>query len=194
MKATFALFATIWVGIFLTTPINAQGKTWGPATTIVSGFDRDRALNDVFKELKAAKDQTTAKAIASQLWAIFLMTPDDETTEEMNQALRHAGGYNFEKSIVLLDQVIARHPNYTEAWNQRAIVHFCKANYSRALSDCEAALELEPRHLGCMAGMAQILIRHMKRYKAGRSVLNTALKLHPFLYERVLFKEIPETQ
>lgn len=184
--------------IFLATLIivfigyGANAKTWGPATVLQPNFDKTAELERIHTALAKANNHVAAKLIEDQLWKTWMMAPDEETAEDLNQVLRAIGGYSFDKALGILNKMIARHPRYPESWNQRSYVHFLRNDLDKSLADCEHALTLEPRHIGCLSGMARILIRHQKRYKAGKSLLDRALELHPLVYEKVLLKEIPE--
>ena len=182
------LLALPYTSTFFST---AFAQTWGPASPVEPGFNRNVELENIFKQLAKAPDEVTARVIADRLWTTWMMTPDAETAEDMNRALRARGGYNFDKALGILNVMIARHPEYAESWNQRSYIHFLKKDYTKSLADCEHALMLEPRHIGCMAGMARIKIRHQKRFAAGKALLEKAIELNPFIYERVLLKEIP---
>ncbi len=172
----------------------AFSQTLGPATVIKPGFDRSQALDRIFADLKDAPNDSVARYKVEEMWKIFLMTPDAETAEDMNRAIRARGGFNFEKAIGLLNRIIGRHPDYVEAWNQRATIRFKQRNFEASNSDCERVLELEPRHIGCLSGAANIYVRHLKQYDKGRLMLNRALELHPRLFEKSLLLEIPEGQ
>ena len=177
--------------VLFVTPIAAHAQTWGPVTVQEKDFDRDKAISAVLEELKSAPSQPIAKAISRRLFAIYLSAPDEQTAEDMNQAIRAQGGYNFKKSSRILTKIIERRPNYIEAWNQRCYNKFLSNKIGSAIADCEHVLELDPRHLGSLTGMARMLIRHQKRYKAGNALLKRAIALHPFVYEKVLLDDIP---
>lgn len=169
-----------------------SAKTLGPATVMIPGFDRAAALDRIHKSLAEAPNFDSAKQAEDELWLTWMMAPDEETAEDLNRAIRAKGGYNFEKALDILDTMIARHPGYPEPWNQRSFVHYLRGDLDKSLSDCEHTLTLEPRHIGCLAGMAIILIRHQKRYKAGKALLDRAIALYPLIYEKILLQEIPE--
>ena len=171
---------------------SAFGKTWGPATAIKPGFDKPSELDRIFKDLAKAENEPLSRVIADKLWLTWMMAPDEESAELLNRALRARGGYSFDRALGFLDQLIERHPDYPEAWNQRSYIHFLKENYPQSVKDCARALELEPRHIGCLSGMARIFIRHFKDYERGRFMLEQAMDLHPWIYERVLLKELPK--
>ena len=172
----------------------AQTKTWGPSAAAKPGFDRKAKLDELYGKLSKAPNENASQVIFSDLWSTWMTAPDEEAAETMNRALRARGGFNFDKAIGILDPLIERIPNYAQAINERSYTYFLKKDYEQSLADCERVIEIEPRHLGCLSGMARILIRHQKRYKAGKAVLEKAMKLHPRIYEKILLKEIPTSE
>ena len=128
----------------LTTPTHA--KTWGPAKVQTSGFDRKAALDEIHRELAAAPDQATSRRIIDRFWLTWMTTPDEETAELLNRALRARGGFDLEKAMGFLNAIVEKHPDYAEGWNQRATIHFMQSRFEAALKDCEisklATLEL----------------------------------------------------
>ena len=169
----------------------AHAKTPGPAAAEKPGFDRKAELDKVFDQFAKAKNETQSLQATDNMWRIFMTTPDEQTAEDLNQALRALRAYYVENALVIINRIIERHPDYAEAWNQRAYIHFIRERYDEAVADCQQVLVLEPRHIGCLTGMARILIRRTKNYEGGRKFLEEALRLNPFLFERKLLDEIP---
>jgi tetratricopeptide (TPR) repeat protein len=120
-----------------------------------------------------------------------MIAPDAKAAEGLNQAMRARGGYEFDKAIAVLDNMIDQYPNFEQLYAERSYVYFLKNDFSRSLTDCEKVLEFDDQHLGCLSGMARILIRHQRRYKAGKSVLDITVAIHPYIYEKILYNEIP---
>lgn len=159
---------------------------------MVEGFDKAKAIASILLDLKTARNLDEAKPITARLYTVFMIAPDAQAAELMNRGIRHAHGGNFLDALVPFNDLITRNPNWPEAWNQRAYLHFRARNFNAAIVDCERTIELEPRHLGCLTGLAITHIRITRRYKAGRSVLRRALALHPTAHERKLLDEIPK--
>ena len=104
-------------------------------------------------------------------------------------AARRLGDYS--RAMGLADGMIAEHPHYAEAWNQRATLHYLLGDLGSALADCAEVLAREPRHFGALSGRALIHLQQGKRGLALRDMA-AALKLHPFLNERHLFPELQQ--
>jgi len=172
----------------------AHAKTWGPAKAASPNFNREAILEKIFERMRTAKNEIEATKMADEMWLTFMTAPDEETAEDLNQALRARGGYNFEKAHKILNRIIDRHPDYAEGWNQRAYIHFLRERYDESLADCRQALVLEPRHIGCLSGIARILIRHTKNYEDGEKFLKEAVRLNPFIFEKKLFDELPKEE
>ncbi len=51
----------------------------------------------------------------------------------------------YDQAIILLTQLIERHPQSANDYNNRGLLHFKNAQYAEALADYNCALELNPR-------------------------------------------------
>ena len=58
-------------------------------------------------------------------------------------------------AMPILDDIVARLPDWAEGWNKRATVLYLIGEYDRSLADCDRVLALEPRHFGALAGTAR---------------------------------------
>lgn len=146
----------------------------------------EHELNALFQQLKQSDDEISARRFENSIWLAWFKSGDNEVDDMMQQAMRKRRSYNFEAAIDILNQVLARRPEYAEAWNQRATVYFHLSEFENSLQDIARTLELEPRHFGAMAGRAMIRLRQNKPALARQNIIQ-ALKLHPYLPERSLF-------
>jgi tetratricopeptide (TPR) repeat protein len=85
---------------------------------------------------------------------------------------------NYAMSLDVLDQVIMLKPDFAEAWNKRATVHYMLDDYSESLSDIRQALLLEPRHFGALSGLGIILDASGRKPDALKA-LRRALEINP---------------
>lgn len=139
---------------------------------------RIEKLDALFTELKREPNQRKAKVLASQI-AINWTSSGSHTANALmawaQQAMR-SGKHN--KALELLDQVIVLVPDYSEAWNRRATLHYMMRNHVKSMADIEQTLALEPRHFGALSGMASILASRGKDDKALK-VYEHVLSIYP---------------
>jgi tetratricopeptide (TPR) repeat protein len=118
---------------------------------------QDKALDDLFASLKRQRNQAEAERTASQIGAAFGQSGSASVDLMMGWASKALVDKKFDLALDFLDQVIALKPNYAEAYNRRATVHFTMQNYRKSMSDIERTIALEPRHFGALSGLAQIM-------------------------------------
>jgi tetratricopeptide (TPR) repeat protein len=147
------------------------------------------SINDLFTELKASPNQAHAQKIENQIWEAWLKSGDSTVDEMLRSAIRMRIEYDFDGSIDMLNKIIALKPNFPEVWNQRAVAYFNKQDYEQSLIDVAKTLELEPRHFGAMAARAVIRLYQGKPALARQNIIE-ALKVHPYLKEKVLFPDL----
>ena len=123
-----------------------------------------------------------------QMWDIWLDAPD-----ELAQAMLDAGMASIQMGDRMvatshLEELVAYCPDYAEGYNQRAFASFLQGKYDDALVDLDAAIALQPVHLGALTGKALTLIE-LGRAEDAQDVLHTALAINPWLAERALLNE-----
>ena len=141
--------------------------------------------NRLYSELRAASNEMNGRAIAGQLWEIWITAPDEKSQELMDAGRVRIRVADYERAEEIFDELIDYCANYAEGWNQRAFVRYLQQDYGNALEDITAALEREPRHFGALAGRATTLIS-MGRVEIGHVALRKALTINPWLSERHL--------
>lgn len=151
--------------------------------------DDKAALDQLFAQLAVAPDETTARSISNHIWALWTRPTDKALADPMSLILTARSSYEFDVALDLLDKLIAAHPDYAEAWNQRATIRYLMQDIEGSLADIEKTLELEPRHFGALSGRALILLSQDQRALALKD-MTRALQIHPFLPERSLFPEL----
>ncbi len=143
---------------------------------------REERLNELFERLAKAKDAPEAGSIADQINRIWRQSGSDTADLLLARADKAMNDKKFDLGLDLLDSILALEPNWTEAWNRRATLHYMRDDYDGAMRDIAQVLRREPRHFGALSGMAMIYAQmgDMKRaVRAGRE----ALKINPQLTE-----------
>lgn len=148
-------------------------------------------LDRLFAELKAAPDAEAAQIITGEIWSAWLHPEDPDIDELMQRVVLMRGIGSVSATLELLDQIILEHPDYAEAWNQRATLHYLNSDFDASLADIAKTLELEPRHFGALSGRVLIHLARGERAEALRD-MRAALAINPFLTERALFPELGE--
>jgi tetratricopeptide (TPR) repeat protein len=126
--------------------------------------DRTRNLDFLFGALKAAPDADSAKLVENRIWALWLASGSDTANLLMTRA----------------KTAIEVKPDYVEAWNRRATIHYMRKEFGPALQDIQHVLMLEPRHFGAMSGLGMIL-QEFGDEKHALEVFRRALAINPHL-------------
>lgn len=131
-------------------------------------------LDPLFKQLAEAPTAQSAASIEAEIWQAWLVGPTEDDTAQIKKAVRAMNQGEWTLAMVQLNQIIEQSPEFTEAWNRRATLHFMLGDFDSSIDDIEQVLKREPRHFGAWSGLGMIMER------TGRQ--NAALKA----YERVL--------
>jgi tetratricopeptide (TPR) repeat protein len=144
------------------------------------GADRNRGLDFLFGALKAAPDEASAKHVEARIWALWLQTPSDTAALLMTRAKAAMDAQQIDVALKLLDAVVKLRPDYIEAWNRRATLHYLKNDYTHSLEDIEQVLVREPRHFGALAGLGMIM-QEIGDEKRALDAFRKALAINPHL-------------
>jgi tetratricopeptide (TPR) repeat protein len=142
--------------------------------------DRTKNLDFLFEALKAAPDADAAKLVESRIWALWLASGSDTTDLLMTRVKTAIDGKDTNLAVELLDAVVALRPDYVEAWNRRATLHFANKDYGKSLADIREVLAREPRHFGALSGLG-IIMQEFGEEKLALEAFRRALAVNPHL-------------
>ena len=142
--------------------------------------DRTRNIDFLFDALKAAPDDETARMIENRIWALWFVSGSATADLLMSRVKAAIEGKDDDLALQLLDAIIELKPDYVEAWNRRATVHFTKKDYGRAIADIGQVLAREPRHFGALTGLGMIL-QDIGEDKRALEIYRRALAVDPRL-------------
>jgi tetratricopeptide (TPR) repeat protein len=134
---------------------------------------RATELDKLFAKLH--KKQAGAEAQIFELW---LQSESPTADVLLGQSVKAIIAKEFASALPMLDVLINSYPDYAEARNKRAALHFAQGEKEMALSDIAAALELEPRHFGALLGRGMIY-HDMGRDKEALAAYREALAINP---------------
>jgi tetratricopeptide (TPR) repeat protein len=140
---------------------------------------RAKLLRDLYALLATAQSEEEAGKAAHAIERLWLSPGSDTVSVLMERAVNAAGEKNFTLAIKLLDTIVELAPDYSEAWNRRAYVHYLQDDVGRALGDLRRVLALDPNHFKALDGLAQIL-KELGQKKAAYEVYKRLLEVHPY--------------
>ena len=132
-------------------------------------------LEPLFEQLAVTESTAEAAGIEAEIWAFWLKGPTDDATDTMELAVKAMNQGEWTLALVRLDQLIEQTPDFTEAWNKRATIHYMLGHFDQSIADIKQTLKREPRHFGAWSGLAMIM-EHTGR-------LNAALQAHLMVLE-----------
>jgi tetratricopeptide (TPR) repeat protein len=142
--------------------------------------DRARNLDFLFGALKAAPDAESAKLVENRIWALWLASSSDTANLLMNRVKEATEAKDLDLALKLLDAIIKIKPDYVEAWNRRATIHYLRKEFGQSLMDIRQVLVREPRHFGALSGLGMIL-QEFGDDRRALVVFRRALEINPHL-------------
>lgn len=138
----------------------------------------EQKLDALFAELKREDNERAAQRVSSRIWQEWNRSGSASIDLMMGWAQKAIEDKKFDVAMDFLDQVTTMDPKYPEGWNRRATLHFLMNNFGKAMADIEQTLELEPRHFGALAGMAEIM-QALDRKQLALAAYQRVLDIYP---------------
>ncbi len=165
------------------TPIPKKGKPKDkrPAN---SGFaqskpSRAKILSNLYARLATARTKQSADKIAAQIEDIWFASGSATVSVLLQRAAVAFSEKRPGLALKFLDVVVELAPDFSEGWNRRAIAHYMRNDYARALGDLRRTLALDPNHYKALEGLAQIL-REVGQKKGALKAYRQLQRVHPF--------------
>src|SRR5205809_4643790 len=143
------------------------------ALGLLGSMDTSENLADHLRD----EDPVLGRMAADALWSVWFRADSPENNEELRRLARVQ---DHPRALAGLDALLARAPDFAEAYNQRAVVHFRLKDYARSLEDCERALQLNPDHFAALAGRGNCFLR-LRKNRAALRAFRQALRINPYL-------------
>ncbi|MBK0401152.1 tetratricopeptide repeat protein [Limibaculum sp. M0105] len=140
---------------------------------------RKAQLDALFDQL-ADEQNTNWEIVQAQILRQWRQSGSPSMDVLMNRALAAIEVDDFDTALVFLNDLIRLAPDFAEAWNQRATVHFLRRDYGRSVADIERVLMLEPRHFGALSGLGIILDR-LGNEAGALKAFRRVLEIHPHM-------------
>lgn len=148
---------------------------WG---TPVMSDQRDPRLGALFDRLRTTDDASEAARVEQSIWQAWTAAGDEKLDALMERGLRAMNAGNPHAALAEFDALVRAAPDFAEAWNKRATVHWLLGNHDESLHDIAKTLALEPRHFGALSGLAMIHEAHGRSFEA-MEALERVRGIHP---------------
>ena len=141
----------------------------------------DPRLDPLFADLKTSLSAAAAQEVEHQIWAYWLLFPNDQTIENtMNAAMLMMERGHLRSAEHIFSRIIERAPEFAEAWNKRATVRFIAGDRRGSANDIARVLQLEPRHFGALSGLGMIHM-HNGDWQNALETYELAFSINPYL-------------
>lgn len=138
----------------------------------------DPRLEDLFTRLQNAASVLEAGPVEALIWEVWTSHTDAGVNNQMLNGIRQMNSNALPDALATFDGLVAQAPEFAEAWNKRATIHFLMGNYAASEADIVKTLQLEPFHFGALSGRGLVMLSQ-GQYEAARSAFNAALEVHP---------------
>ncbi len=127
------------------------------------------------------EDPLVRQLAADALWSIWQRGDKPEHNQELQRLVQRITAEADAAEILAgFEALIRKAPRFAEAYNQRAVFHFHRGDFAKAITDCEKALRLNPYHYGAASGMGQCFMKQ-KKLRAALRVYRRANRINPNL-------------
>jgi tetratricopeptide (TPR) repeat protein len=139
---------------------------------------REARLDRLFAALKREPDTEKAAALANQIQTAWLESGSATVDLLMLRSTQAITGKDAAAALDLVDQAIVLQPDFAEAYNRRATLHYTQNRYALSMADVDEVLKREPRHFGALTGLGAML-EELGRDREALDAYNRALAVYP---------------
>ncbi|MEO1394876.1 MAG: tetratricopeptide repeat protein [Cyanobacteria bacterium J06634_5] len=140
-------------------------------------MDHDR-VEQLLTDLKQPDISTRDRASAT-LWHSWFHQKGVYGAQQLMQAETLLKAGHVTRAEALLQDIIQAQPDFAEAWNRRAVLHYTQSNYWPAIADCQQAIQLIPHHFGALHGLG-LCHCALGNYVAAIQAFRQALAVQPY--------------
>lgn len=122
-------------------------------------------------------DRGVRQLATDALWSLWFRADSQANNQELQRLVNLR---DRRKKRNGLDALISQSPQFAEAYNQRAMLHFQTEEWQKSVADCERVLKLNPYHFAAAAGLGRSNME-LGKNRAALRAFRHALKLNPGL-------------
>lgn len=133
-------------------------------------------------------DPAVRQAALATTWQLWGKSGDAAIDKLYREGLDLMQGGDMPKAIEVFGAITVKRPQFAEAWNKRATIHYMTGEYELSMRDCEEVLKRLPQHFGALVGYAQMLAERDQPDRA-LELMERASKVNPYLANADLMME-----
>ncbi len=125
-------------------------------------------------------DQLVRAMAETSLWQVWSRSGDAEIDTLFVEGVAEMGGRLLRRALETFTRIIEKKPEFAEAWNKRATIHFWLEDFEKSLADCDEVLKRNPYHFGALSGYGMIYMQ-LDQPQRALEYLQRALAINPNL-------------
>ncbi|NEQ98460.1 MAG: tetratricopeptide repeat protein [Cyanothece sp. SIO2G6] len=123
--------------------------------------------------------ETTREQATQSLWQSWFGQKGDWGLTMLNQSQSAIESGDLDRAEIILSDLVRSQPDFAEAWNRRAVLHYVQENYAAALVDCNQTINLVPYHFGALHGLGLCHLA-LENYREAIQSFRRALEIQPY--------------
>ena len=147
-------------------------------SNLVPADQTDDRLETLFITLSSSSDKQVIRSTENQIWDIWFAHPNSDVERLMQIGVQRMNANRQSEAMIIFSQLVENFPDYAEAWNRRATLHYILGNYQESIDDIERVLSLEPRHFGALSGLGLVYLQLDQLGKA-KEAFEDLIEVHP---------------
>ena len=147
-------------------------------SSLLPADQKDDRLENLFITLSSSSDKQVIRSTENQIWEIWFAHPNSDVERLMQIGVQRMNNNRQSEAMIIFNQLVENFPNYAEAWNRRATLHYIVGNFQESIDDIERVLSLEPRHFGALSGLGLVYLQLDELSKA-KQAFEDLIKVHP---------------
>jgi tetratricopeptide (TPR) repeat protein len=166
--------------LLLTVPVAGHAEQGAPGASARSQAQPGSRLNQLFTQLKAAKDEAEARSLSAEIERIWARSGSDTADLLLQRVTAALAAGDQDIALDLLDSILTLRPGWTEARNRRASLNFMRNDLDAAMRDLAVVLRDEPRQFAAWTGLGTIMLKIDNKRRA-LDAFQHALAINPQL-------------
>ena len=148
------------------------------SSSLVPADQNDDRLENLFITLSSSSNKQIIRSVENQIWEIWFAHPNSDVERLMQIGMQRMNNNRQTEAMIIFNHLVENFPDYAEAWNRRATLHYIVGNYQESIDDIERVLSLEPRHFGALSGLGLVYLQ-LDQFTKAKQAFEDLIKVHP---------------